>query len=187
VIPLAVRQKISNTLKERGVFPNFRYDVSGKKRSNEWKEKMRNTMRIKYPPVLKMCLICKKIFRIPPARKNIAITCSRFCQSISFQKSEEHKRMVKNISREKRRCAERFVEGYFTKEEWEEKKRTSFFKCVLCGESELNVKLTIDHIIPISRGGTNYISNIQPLCGSCNSKKHNKLPTKLTTPIKDLA
>lgn len=33
-----------------------------------------------------------------------------------------------------------------------------------------------DHVIPLARGGTNYIENIQILCPSCNSKKHAKDP-----------
>jgi hypothetical protein len=45
------------------------------------------------------------------------------------------------------------------------------FKCVLCGSKE---KLSIDHIKPVSKGGTNDFSNLQILCKSCNSKKGNK-------------
>jgi 5-methylcytosine-specific restriction endonuclease McrA len=41
--------------------------------------------------------------------------------------------------------------------------------CINCGKRE---KLTIDHIIPFSKGGLNIVTNIQLLCHSCNSKKH---------------
>ena len=33
---------------------------------------------------------------------------------------------------------------------------------------------TWDHIIPVSRGGTNDLSNIQPACVACNSSKHDR-------------
>lgn len=40
--------------------------------------------------------------------------------------------------------------------------------CVHCGSSD---RLTRDHIVPLSRGGTDHILNIQPLCRPCNAKK----------------
>lgn len=47
--------------------------------------------------------------------------------------------------------------------------------CAVCGS---NKQITIDHIIPISRGGTHSIGNLQPLCKSCNSSKHQKVMTE---------
>lgn len=44
-------------------------------------------------------------------------------------------------------------------------------KCQHCGATE---RLFIDHIIPLSKGGTNDYANLQLLCHSCNSKKGGK-------------
>ncbi len=46
------------------------------------------------------------------------------------------------------------------------------FTCLRCNKKFEFSKLTRDHVIPLSKDGDNYISNIQPLCGPCNSKKH---------------
>lgn len=45
-------------------------------------------------------------------------------------------------------------------------------KCLGCGRVE---KLTVDHVVPLSLGGNNWPANLQPLCLSCNLKKHTKI------------
>lgn len=45
-------------------------------------------------------------------------------------------------------------------------------KCVKCGSQE---KLEYDHIIPVSKGGSNTIRNVQLLCEACNRSKQDKI------------
>lgn len=44
--------------------------------------------------------------------------------------------------------------------------------CAYCGQRAV---LTMDHVVPISRGGRHGIGNILPACKSCNSSKHDAL------------
>ena len=74
-----------------------------------------------------------------------------------------------------RRMRLRNIEGSFTLEQWEDLKKKFNYTCPMCNKQEPEIILSIDHIIPISRGGDNYIMNIQPLCRSCNSSKGNKI------------
>ena len=48
-------------------------------------------------------------------------------------------------------------------------------RCIRCGKSEPEIKLTVDHVIPITKKGSNDIGNIQPLCYSCNASKQNRI------------
>ncbi len=74
-----------------------------------------------------------------------------------------------------RRARLQQAEGRFTAEEFAELCLLYDGKCLACGtESE---RLTVDHVIPLSKGGSNSIDNIQPLCGPCNSKKGNRSST----------
>ena len=45
------------------------------------------------------------------------------------------------------------------------------YKCVLCGKSAKDTILVIDHIIPITNGGTNNLINLRVLCRECNHGK----------------
>jgi hypothetical protein len=62
--------------------------------------------------------------------------------------------------------------GTHTKEEWESLKEAYGDICPCCHERKELVK---DHIVPLAKGGSDDISNIQPLCRSCNAKKHTQI------------
>jgi hypothetical protein len=57
----------------------------------------------------------------------------------------------------------------FTQAEWRALCAKYNHRCLCCGQKK---PLTPDHVTPLSRGGSNSIENIQPLCLECNMKKH---------------
>ena len=91
---------------------------------------------------------------------------------------ENHKERIAHL-KARRYARERGAIGSHTLEEWEDLKKKYNYTCPMCGRREPEIKLTKDHIIPLSEGGTDYIWNIQPLCRSCNSKKGKKIFTKI--------
>ena len=66
------------------------------------------------------------------------------------------------------------AEGFHTLQEWEDLKNKYNYMCLCCKQFEPEIKLTEDHIIPLTLAGSNYITNIQPLCGKCNLAKWTK-------------
>jgi 5-methylcytosine-specific restriction endonuclease McrA len=53
-------------------------------------------------------------------------------------------------------------------------KPTIIKKCCYCGKGSNLVKMTREHLIPISKGGSHHKSNIRPCCGRCNTHRKNK-------------
>ena len=61
--------------------------------------------------------------------------------------------------------------GSHTLVEWQQIKLKYNFTCPSCLKKEPTIKLTLDHVVPLFKGGSDSIDNIQPLCMSCNRKK----------------
>lgn len=54
--------------------------------------------------------------------------------------------------------------------------RRDGYRCRICGATASDgVKLHVDHIIPVSKGGKTTLSNLQTLCERCNRGKSNKM------------
>ncbi|MBF0336413.1 MAG: HNH endonuclease [Nitrospirae bacterium] len=53
--------------------------------------------------------------------------------------------------------------------------------CHYCNGTFRPSDITMDHIIPLSQGGTSIKSNIVAACKSCNTKKQHSLPWQWTS------
>lgn len=83
-------------------------------------------------------------------------------------RAKPKKKEIRRIYSIQRRALKANALGMFTPEDFRNLCELYNNKCVACKNKR---KLTVDHIVPLSKGGSNYLSNIQPLCGSCNSSK----------------
>ena len=75
-------------------------------------------------------------------------------------------KIINRSQRHKRRAL-----GAINSTEWIAKVMLFKNQCQKCFKTEPEIKITIDHIIPVSKGGTNHIDNLQPLCMNCNRRK----------------
>lgn len=92
----------------------------------------------------------------------------KWIYSARYRKS--HAERISHL-KARRYARERHALGSHTLKEWVELKKKYNQLCAHCKESK---PLTKDHKVPLSEGGTDFISNIQPLCRNCNSRKWKK-------------
>lgn len=90
----------------------------------------------------------------------------------------ENGRLVINCLSQRRRALKAEAEGDgITPEQFQRVVKNQCNKCNLCSRDFCKSRpATVDHIIPLSKGGTHDSSNIQALCQSCNSSKRAKIP-----------
>jgi len=138
-------------------------------------EKIAQKMMI--PIVTELRIKCELSYSSPQGR-------NRYAKSDIFEESEIR---VAIQDLEKKRI-ERQSESFQKKEERGKMNdglrynilRRDGFRCRLCGRTAQDgVKLEVDHIIPISRGGKTTYDNLQTLCKECNRGKGAKMDDNL--------
>jgi 5-methylcytosine-specific restriction endonuclease McrA len=61
---------------------------------------------------------------------------------------------------------------YISLQDWRSLLARFKFRCAYCGTKLTKRNRSLDHKIPLVRGGTNEISNLVPSCLRCNQRKH---------------
>lgn len=120
----------------------------------------------------KNCIDCNTIFESPGKRcKQCSDLYKKVNEKISKDKAKAKRRARMDIKAER-------INSYaiFKKDNW---------TCRMCSTKVQKVNIyaddaaELDHIIPISRGGTHSIDNVQTLCRKCNQFKSDKMPDEL--------
>lgn len=109
------------------------------------------------------CVACGKEFK-PKSPRNV--TCSRAC---SRQRDIELNSSNWNHKRRARLNASPDSVGVSPRD-WARELRRVAGACFYCGVR--SGKLTMDHVIPVSRGGRHALGNVAPACRRCNASKH---------------
>lgn len=55
--------------------------------------------------------------------------------------------------------------------------------CAYCGSRFVETELTVEHIVPVSRGGRHEWTNVVTACRSCNTRKGNRRPEEAHMPL----
>lgn len=91
-------------------------------------------------------------------------------------KPESITRMLQN---HRRRANLAQSKGHYTARQWKALCDCFGHQCLVCGSSNI----TVDHVVPLDKQGSNSIDNLQPLCKPCNSSKGTKT-TDYRDPVK---
>lgn len=131
--------------------------------------------------VTKTCVECGNSYEVVISQFGSSKFCSRTCQNRSQgrEKSIRHSaapyreaaKLVRRAATQRHRALKRSAKGTFTRQQWLDKCRYHGWRCYLCG-TDLDIHTAqVEHRIPLSRGGSNWIANLAPACSRCNGAK----------------
>ena len=122
------------------------------------------------PPRLVMCPQCWQVF------DQITTRPRRFCSRACFGASQGERQRVRSIDDQHQlRCErDKNAPGLSRSQrtnllhQWQRQGKA----CAYCNEALVT---TVDHVVPLIRGGTNYEGNLAPCCRPCNSSKAGRM------------
>ena len=129
--------------------------------------KSKGKKRLRHTATKRTCYLCRRFLPVEQFTRRSTGTYFSACKDCN-----------NNVFAHRRRARLAEAEGSFSTKEWKAL-LAQYDSCPGCNRpwGEIPVPkrrksvVTRDHIIPITKGGTNRIENIQPLCYSCNSRK----------------
>lgn len=117
------------------------------------------------------CAVCTSVFLFPACRKKNAIARHhQQSRSFTFSCSSCVTKACRVARRHNRRANKKNIEGKIKPGDWLCALFAHKFMCAACKIPDRR-KLTLDHIVPLSKGGKNVWENIQPLCEVCHFEK----------------
>jgi hypothetical protein len=106
-------------------------------------------------------------------RGDFCVQCNSDWTKEWIKNNPEHHKFLSITKAAKRRAKKKStVHVAYTKQEKFERYTEFSNACAYCGRSEL--KLTVDHVVPLEKRGHDAIYNIVPACLSCNTSKRDR-------------
>lgn len=159
----------------RGVSPSCRVCRLARDERDRRERGVPAIPRFNDPPGLKTCRRClatKPIIEFSTERRN-RDGLKSWCNDCANERTLMWHRanpMAMQRLKVMRRTAEDV--GTFTEADWLSLLHRHNYRCAYCAEAR---PLSVEHVVPITRGGRHTLGNILPVCRSCNSSKGRRL------------
>jgi 5-methylcytosine-specific restriction endonuclease McrA len=135
--------------------------------------------RTSLPPGQAICQPCRRAGLSETMKEVLCLHCgasfrtyrAKFCSRTCFARFDGERRRISTPGdpHYRRQLRERSAPGLgqTQRKRLLDKWRRQLRACVYCGD----LATTIDHVLPLVRGGTNHEGNLAPCCKRCNSSK----------------